>query len=113
MSINWNGCPPIPLSHLKLRRRVKYALKHTPGLYITATTNGTHAPGSWHYSGHAVDFGSNDSQNRPEKHAQRILHDKFGNRFLELFGPKPFYVKNGTRYSGVFPGHSDHTHVAA
>lgn len=113
MGINWNGHPPIPLTHIKLRRRVKYALKNVHGLYVTATTDGQHAPTSWHYSGHAVDFGSDDSQNRPEKRAQQILHRKFGNRFRELFGPKPFYVKDGRVYGGVFPGHSDHTHVAA
>ena len=32
--------------------------------------------------------------------------------FAELFGPLPFYVKNGRREFGQFPAHGDHTHVA-
>ncbi len=111
LRIDWNGCPPLPLRRRKLRRAARIALRH--GCYITATTNGVHAPGSYHYSGRAIDFGSSSASNAPEKKAQAAIYGKFGARkFRELFGPKSFYVKNGVRLPGVFPGHSDHLHVA-
>lgn len=111
--IDWNGHPKIPWYRRRLRRRVRYALRRHPRLYITATSDGSHSPTSWHYSGHAVDFGSDDARNGPEKRAQRDLHERFGNEFLELFGPKAFYVKNGSYVSGHFPDHGDHLHLAA
>lgn len=112
MPINWNGCPKLPVSRRKLRSAAKTVL-HETACYITATTNGVHASGSYHYSGRAIDFGSDRADNRPEKQAQQLLLDKYGaGHFKELFGPKAFYVKDGVKYSGVFPGHSDHLHVA-
>lgn len=112
MSIDWNGCPPLPLRRVRLRRRIKWVLARHPNLYITATTNGTHAPGSYHYSARAVDFGSNVADNGPEKKAYLDLRRKFGSHFTELFGPGDWYIKNGARYSGQFPGHTDHVHMA-
>lgn len=109
--INWNGCPPLPRSRRALRRAVRIALKK--GCYVTATTNGTHATGSWHYSQHAVDFGSGSSANTPEKEAQAAIRAKIPARKIkELFGPLPWYIKNGVVYDGAFPGHGDHTHIA-
>lgn len=109
--IDWNGCPPLPLHRRKLRRAARIAIKQ--GCYITATTNGVHSATSYHYRGRAIDFGSNDSQNRPEKRAQARIYKKFGARKItELFGPKGWYVKNGVRLNGHFPGHGDHTHCA-
>lgn len=112
MSIDWNGCPPLPRTRIRLRRRIKWVLKRHPNLYITATTNGRHAPGSYHYSRRAVDFGSNRSNNGPEKKAYVDLHRKYDNHFAELFGPGSWYVKDGHQYSGQFPGHTDHVHMA-
>jgi hypothetical protein len=40
-------------------------------------------------------------------------YEHFGaGKFLELFGPRTFYVKNGARYAiyPYFPGHGDHQH---
>lgn len=109
--INWSGCPS--LTYEPLLKTVRLALNVADGLYITATTNGTHSPTSWHYSGHAVDFGSNGSRGEsPEMEAQQALLDQFGaGYFAELFGPCRWYVKNGIVYSGTFPGHGDHLHV--
>lgn len=112
MAIDWHGCTPLPRTRLRLRRRIRWVLSRHPHLYITATTGGTHAAGSYHYLGRAVDFGSNDPNNGPEKKAYLDLHRKFGNHFTELFGPEPFYVKDGRRYRGQFPGHGDHIHMA-
>ena len=109
--IDWNGCPP--LASRRMRKIVRLVLAETD-CYVTATTNGSHAPTSWHYHGRAVDFGSSDPQNRPEREAQDLLYRHLGSGFfLELFGPVDFYVKNGRRYSGQFPSHEDHDHAAA
>lgn len=112
MAIDWNGHPPLPLYRVKLRRRIRWVLDRHPNLYITATTDGQHATGSYHYAKRAVDFGSNDPDNGPEKKAQQDLVEKFGYNFAELFGPKPFHVKNGQHLDGVYPGHGDHDHIA-
>jgi hypothetical protein len=88
-------------------------LNSVDGLYVTSTTGGTHSPGSYHYSGRAVDFGSSGPGERPEIEAQNALANAFGDGyFAELFGPDGWYIKNGVRYSGTFPAHHDHLHVA-
>jgi len=109
--IDWNGLPH--LTNASVLRCLKVALK-VPGLFLTATTNGVHSPGSYHYSGRAFDGGSDGSQGEtPEKTAQKLLLDTFGaGAFMELFGPCDWYVKNGVLYDGVFPGHGDHLHAA-
>lgn len=110
--VDWSGHPP--LNYVPIVDAARFALNVSPGLFITATTDGTHSPGSWHYRSRAFDGGSDGSHGEdPEKKAQQALLDKFGaSHFAELFGPLPWYVKNGVLYSGVFPGHSDHLHVA-
>lgn len=111
LRINWNGHMPISRRYRKLRRATRIAQKQ--GCYVTSTTDGTHAPGSYHYSGRAVDFGSSDPSNGPEKRAQERIANKIPHRKIkELFGPLPWYIKDGVRHSGQFPGHGDHTHAA-
>lgn len=111
LRISWNGCPP--LDYAPLLKAVRLALNTADGLYVTATTNGTHSSTSWHYKSRAVDFGSNGPGESPEIEAQNALANAFGDgHFAELFGPDDWYVKNGVRYSGTFPGHGDHLHVA-
>lgn len=79
------------------------------GATATSTTGGGHAPGSYHYSGDAVDLVSGDIPRM-----QSGLASHFGiPKFLELFGPAPWYVKDGVRQSGAFPDHGDHVHAAA
>jgi hypothetical protein len=108
--IDWNGCEP--LTHPPLLEAVRGALS-VPGLYITSTTGGTHSPGSYHYQDRAVDFGSNAGDEGPEIMAQERLLSRHGaGYFAELFGPADWYVKNGVKYSGTFPNHGDHLHVA-
>lgn len=112
LRINWNGCPH--LGYRPLLKAIRLALDSADGLFITATTNGTHSPTSWHYKERAADFGSNGIHGeQPEIEAQNALLNAFGaGYFAELFGPDDFYVKDGVVYPGVFPGHSDHLHVA-
>ena len=109
-SIDWNGHPPLASNAAKKATRVALSID---GLYVTATTDGTHSATSWHYKGRAIDFGSNSGSEGPEIAAQQKLIRHFGSHyFRELFGPAPFYVKDGVKYSGVFPGHHDHLHLA-
>lgn len=111
LRIDWNGSPPV--THPPLVKAVRFALNTADGLYVSSTTGGTHSPTSWHYSGHAVDFGSNGPGESPEIEAQNALANAFGDGyFAELFGPDDWYIKNGVRYSGTFPAHHDHLHVA-
>jgi hypothetical protein len=110
--IDWNGCPPLPVTRVKLRRRTAAVLNAHPHLYITATTNGDHAAGSYHYLARAVDFGSNYANNGPEKKAYAWLKRIYGYAWAELFGPGNWYVKDGQIAAGQFPGHTDHVHIA-
>ena len=108
--VDWNGLSP--LRYAPIIKAARTALT-VPGLYITSTTGGTHSPTSWHYKAKAFDAGSGASDEGPEKRAQQKLLNTYGaGYFAELFGPLPWYVKSGVVYSGVFPGHSDHLHVA-
>lgn len=78
---------------------------------ITATSNGVHATGSYHYYHpcRAVDWAGADMCN-----VMIAVIKQFGgdSKFIEQFGPCQFYVKNGVRYPGMFPGHGDHGHSA-
>lgn len=112
MAIDWHGHPPLPRRRIRLRRRLAWVLKRHPHVYVTATTDGRHSSTSYHYQARAVDLGSDDPQNRPERKAMNDLHDKYGNDWRELFGPVGYYVKDGRRYPGTFPGHDDHDHMA-
>jgi hypothetical protein len=92
------------------------------GLVVTATTDGTHAATSYHYSGHAVDFGvvpglvGTPEQTRRLKAFQLAMF-KQAPGLLELFGPIADHaVKNGhqTTISGsLLQQHLNHVHVAA
>ena len=109
--IDWNGHPALSSPGIKKAARVALSV---PDLYITATTDGVHSATSWHYKARAFDGGSGSSSETPEKRAQQKLLNEFGaGYFAELFGPSPWYVKNGILNKGsVFPGHDDHLHVA-
>ena len=120
------------LTHIRYLRRLHFdglphnvthrlfpiiVLAHRHGLRLTATTNGTHTSSSYHYPwnnadglGHAIDVSG--ARGAMIRFQRAVLH-KYGRRhFLELFGPDDFYVQGGARYTGHFPGHSDHVHVA-
>lgn len=90
-------------------------------LRVSATTNGTHATGSWHYPGspqndgehgNAVDlYGSLDDMERFQRHqANRPSY------FNELFGPVDgASVKDGTRITisgSLALSHDNHDHAS-
>jgi len=113
MGIDWNGHPKLPRKRVKLRFRVWWILRNNKRLVITATSDGQHAVGSYHYQQRAVDFGMRDGGSYDYKHkAYQKIRRKFGSRWTELFGPGKWYVKNRVYQSGQFPGHTDHIHIA-
>lgn len=110
--IDWNGHEPIPDRFPRQRKAVRWVLRQGLGVYVSSTfrrTSGTyHGPA---LGPRAVDLGSDDPTNEAEGKAQDALLRKYGaSGFLELFGPRGWYVKNGVRYEGHFPNHDDHTH---
>lgn len=86
------------------------------GLRITATTNGGHVTGSYHFQGKAFDAaGSEKDMARFSYYVQA----HYGSQITELIHNPGYAIKNGRRvsgpsvYSSVWGGHRDHVHVAA
>jgi len=118
--IDWNGCEPLPLSRRRARKAAKFILNRVDGLYISSTVRYDSVTYHGPSQRRAIDFGSNDPSERPEREAQKLLLKKFGpGYFLELFGPdNDGWVKNGQVYTaseGEFLEtlHDDHSHMAA
>lgn len=111
-SIDWNGHPA--LSNDNVRKCARVALNAHPDLFITATSDGTHTPTSYHYQHMAFDAGSSGRYGEaPEIAAQEALLAKFGAGFFrELFGPAGWYIEDGVKKLGTFPGHGDHLHCS-
>lgn len=103
-----NGCPDIHNDRLK---EVIAFVVVACDQYVTATTNGTHAPGSFHYIEEAVDWGASKVSSMQTAAVKTRGH--FGrDYFLEFFSPCPWWLKYGVEYAGYFPGHGDHSHTA-
>ncbi len=112
--IDWNGHEPLPLNRRKIRKALRWVLNNVEGVYVSSTVRYDSVTYHGPSQRRAVDLGSDDPSEQPEKAAQRALLERFGaGYFLELFGPDGWYVKNGVKYSGVFPDHGDHDHLAA
>lgn len=81
------------------------------GLTVTSTTGGNHAPGSYHYSGRAIDISGSPAQMRK---AYRYLRRNLPHRKLtELFyDPAGVYFNDGKKIRGALGSHSDHIHLA-
>lgn len=87
--------------------------------YVTATTNGTHAKNSRHYSGKAIDFsrinGKKMSVSYPSDTAVKAIVDAIqdaaddASGIRENFGPH-FKHKHGKKWS--VSGHKDHIHIS-
>ncbi|HEY0391021.1 MAG TPA: hypothetical protein VGC63_04865 [Solirubrobacterales bacterium] len=94
----------------------KFAAQRGYVCTVTATTDGTHAPGSWHNPtplGHAIDliFATVGQMEEFQRFALEQTPGK-ANDFHELFGPDGFYVKEGSIVNARFPDHGDHDHIA-
>ncbi len=105
-----NGCPGN--LHPDLEDVVAFQVV-VCGQYVTATSNGGHTVGSYHYYSpvRAVDTGAGSVSSMQE--AAIKTREKFGRAsFTELFSPCGWWIKYGTEYAGFFPGHGDHGHYA-
>jgi hypothetical protein len=118
--IDWNGCEPLPLSRRKARKAAAWVLHHVDGLYISSTVRYDSVTYHGPSQRRAIDFGSDDPREGPERKAQHKLYEHFGAAyFLELFGPdNDHWVKNGSPYTAsegeyLETLHDDHTHMAA
>jgi Putative Flp pilus-assembly TadE/G-like len=84
------------------------------GLQITSTTGGTHAAGSYHYQGLAIDV-SNSSGPTPQMEAfYDTAKQAFAGRLLELiYDPRGAIYEDGVEHPPYTEGgHSDHVHIA-
>lgn len=90
---------------------------HNAGLVVTSTTDGAHAPTSYHYKGGAVDLGELDGSPGDKVRFQRWLAARPGH-FLEVFGPdNAANVKDGrviqlAEGAPLETNHDSHVHVA-
>jgi hypothetical protein len=88
------------------------------GLNVTATTNGRHVKGSYHYRGRAVDFSGGPSNMAALAEAALTHPQDFTEMFYSGPGSPGFYIKNGRVYPNsqldrsVFDHHHDHVHLA-
>lgn len=103
-----NGCPDV-LSDDEEEALALAVVAHDQ--VCTATSNGGHATGSYHYYNPCRAFDCAGVYYKMQE-CQRDMREKYGSAFRELFGPDGWYIKNGSYVAAQFPGHSDHNHVA-
>jgi lysozyme len=103
---------------LAVKRCIVRGVNH--GLVVTSTTDGTHAPTSYHYTkplGSAVDMGFNPGTDR-EAALQGMMVRRFRSKFWEEFGPQnDLWIKNGVQITAVEGTdleqmHDTHIHMA-
>lgn len=121
----WSGHPP--LSNSGCRRAVMRAWKH--GLIVTSTTDGGHAPNSYHYQHRAVDFGLVGSEIGTARGARRLRKFQYSEfaywqkpgkltHLVELIGPvNVLIVLRGVRQplaegTALENMHDNHVHEA-
>jgi ABC-type phosphate transport system substrate-binding protein len=90
-------------------------LRQFPGLTITSTTGGTHADGSYHYKGRAVDIGGSAEEMRKaaawiKKHLTSKLAEGIHNPGLSV--KYKVHVPSSYWGSETWAGHADHIHLA-
>jgi len=79
-----------------------------PNLTVTSTTGGKHTPGSFHYSGRAIDIGGT-----PEELRKMFLWlEKNYNPTEMFYDPMGRYHDNGGVQNGAIGGHGTHIHFA-
>jgi len=90
-------------------------LRKFPGLSITATTNGTHVSGSYHYKGRAVDLGGSPQEMLKAaawigKNLTHILTEGIHNPNLSVKYQKT--VPSSYWGSETWAAHANHIHLA-
>ena len=98
--------------------------KDSGKLYVTSTTGGTHAPGSYHYRQEAVDFGSGNGTGYDAMDGAAAWWNQHPGYLTELIhtrrsGYFGWFVKNYRRCTGLLRfgattlrAHRNHIHVA-
>jgi hypothetical protein len=108
----------------RIRSVIRRAHKH--GLTVTATTNGTHASGSWHYvirgrntKGHAVDLAGPRNRMEAFQRSEYARAKRYRFRtYKEIIGPLNGLIVLQGRPTGLVEGtaleqaHDTHVHVA-
>lgn len=101
----------------QLRALIAQVEKFWPQLIVTATTNGGHAPGSYHYKGEAVDMASG-SMEYMRKAAQWVLSSGMYKSLAEGIHNPNLSVKFGRQVdpgywgSSTWANHTNHLHLA-
>lgn len=105
----------VPLAHDPFKSlEKKHSLKRSSG---DNDPPGSHARGSYHFrwapwgGREAYDYGTARNTITQLRAAANDAR-KEAHKWAEVFGPFPWYVKNGVVYQGQFPNHGDHLHLA-
>lgn len=104
------------MPHAGVAKAATAILKRFPGLSVTATTDGNHVPGSYHYSGNAVDLGGDFGI--LDKAAGWIKGSGMAKQLAEGIHNPNLAVKFGKIFKGqgpfgsVWAGHRNHIHLA-
>lgn len=106
-----------PMPHPGVAKAAQAIIKQFPGLGVTATTDGNHVPGSYHYKGEAVDLASGD-YGLMDKAAAWIKSSGMAKQLTEGIHNPNLAVKFGQIFKGegpfgdVWAGHRNHIHIA-
>lgn len=110
----WAGIGPSGLQE-GIRKVTAAVIGAFPGLQVTSTTGGTHATGSYHYSGEATDIsGSTDEM---FKASEWIKKTGIYKALAEGIHNPNLSISDGSQvspsyYSGVWADHANHIHLA-
>lgn len=110
----WSGIGPSGLQS-GIKNLAAYVMANYGGLSVTSTTGGTHAPGSLHYSGQAVDLASGD-YGYMDKAAGWIKSSGLYRALAEGIHNPNLSVNEGAEvpssfYSEVWADHRNHIHL--
>ncbi|MGH2938127.1 MAG: phage tail tip lysozyme, partial [Solirubrobacterales bacterium] len=112
--LSWRGISPSGV-HPGARKVAEAIMGHFGGLQATSTIGGTHASGSYHYLGEAVDIAGST----PEMYAAAQWIEKSGlyRQLTEGIHNPNLSVSDGKNvpssyYSSVWAEHANHIHVA-
>lgn len=100
----------------RVKRAIVRGVNH--GLYVTSTTGGRHAPGSYHYKGRAVDMGGS-WDNMARFQWSELRRFRRWRKIVELIGPDNEPIVLRGRETDLVEGtpleqqHDTHVHWAA
>lgn len=109
------GVPGHPELHQGIAAVTEAVLKQFPGLSITSTTGGSHAPGSYHYLGEAADIAG--SSGVMLQASDWIKRSGVASQLTEGIHNPNLSISDGhsvpnSFYASVWAGHANHIHLA-